>query len=337
MDPLDAAIFRDMDPEAFARLLGTSTDRLSPGCLRLLGSMDFRHRVLKGEERDALLTDVIRRILEEELPVSGEARREAWEKGWGENLRRFVESGGEPEQLVPGYIRPGQLLRFAGEYIAPCQPDFLWNFYTVYRRFVFEEYLAEAGQIFEFGCGPCTNLLMMAELFPGKRIVGADWSHASVALAERVAVVHGLRIEGRLFDMFRPDYRLDIGGGAVITLNALEQLGEKHEAFLSYLLSKGPAVVVNSEPFAELYDEGNLLDSLALRYHRKRGYLEVYLTRLRELEAEGKIEILGTKRVSAGSLFHEGYSLVVWRPIRKPVPPEKNLSCRSGTRDRRDR
>ena len=63
----------------------------------------------------------------------------------------------------------------------------------------------------------------------------------------------------------------------------------------------------------ELYDQNDLFDYVAAAYLRKRGYLQGFLPRLRELEREGVIEILQVQR-TFGSLYHDGYSFVVWRP-----------------------
>jgi hypothetical protein len=68
------------------------------------------------------------------------------------------------------------------------------------------------------------------------------------------------------------------------------------------------------EPLVELYDEQRLVDYLAIKFHRKRGYLEGFLTSLRKLQAEGRIEILEQRRFYFGSIYHEGYSYVAWRP-----------------------
>ncbi len=40
---------------------------------------------------------------------------------------------------------------------------------------------------------------------------------------------------------------------------------------------------------------------------------EPFLTRLKELEKEGRLEILKAQRIFFGSLYHDGYFLVVWR------------------------
>lgn len=47
---------------------------------------------------------------------------------------------------------------------------------------------------------------------------------------------------------------------------------------------------------------------------KNRGYLNGFLDRLKALESEGAIEILGTHR-TFGSLFHDGYTLLVWKPL----------------------
>ena len=69
------------------------------------------------------------------------------------------------------------------------------------------------------------------------------------------------------------------------------------------------------EPTVELYDETNLVDHLAAKFHKKRGYTQGYLPRLKALEAEKKVEILKVKRTYFGSLFMEGFSFIIWRPV----------------------
>jgi hypothetical protein len=68
------------------------------------------------------------------------------------------------------------------------------------------------------------------------------------------------------------------------------------------------------EPTVELYEESELLDYLAAKFHRKRGYTEGFLPRLRELAERGALELVKVKRFNFGSLMMEGYSLMVWKP-----------------------
>src|SRR5260221_122566 len=126
----------------------------------------------------------------------------------------------------------------------------------------------------------------------------------------------GINIKGLPFDFFNPDRSLKLGADAgVLTMCALEQVGPRHGEFLDFLLEKKPAICVNMEPTLELYDQANLADYLAARYHRKRGYLEGYLTKLRELESKGRIKILDTRRFEFGSTYHECYSYTTWNPL----------------------
>ena len=85
---------------------------------------------------------------------------------------------------------------------------------------------------------------------------------------------------------------------------------------MQFLLDRSPALCLNMEPLCELYDQGNLIDYMSYRYHKQRGYLDGYLTRLKQLEGESRIEIVKIQRVLFGNLYHEGYSFVAWRPIR---------------------
>ena len=75
-----------------------------------------------------------------------------------------------------------------------------------------------------------------------------------------------------------------------------------------------PAICVNVEVPYETLDQDNLFDYVAARYIEKRGYLNGYVNRLRELESQGRIEILQVQQ-TFGPLFHNGYAFVAWRPL----------------------
>ena len=136
-------------------------------------------------------------------------------------------------------------------------------------------------------------------------------------LLNLIGKTHHLHIEGRKFDFFNPDFQLEMGAGSIVlAMCALEQIGQKHGKFLEFLLQKSPDLFINMEPLHEFYDKTNLVDYLAMGYHFGREYLTGYLTSLRQLEAEKKIEILQVQRPHFGSLYHEGYSFVVWRPLK---------------------
>jgi hypothetical protein len=298
--------------EDFARRLGVR--ELPAACARLVEGRDFRYEVPQGKTQD----DIVRRVedhIESDRPTKvGEHRADIWESCWSENLDKFRQGGFDPEKLVPDFIKPGQPMRLDREYVVPSSPRFELEFFQVCRAFLFERYFRDAEAVLEFGCGSGFNLLALAQQLPGKRLCGLDWSRSSNEMLNTAGQKLGLPLTGRHFDFFNPDRGVDISPKtAVLTMCALEQVGARHQAFVDFLLEKKPLVVLNMEPLLELYDAANPVDALAIRFHRKRGYLEGLLPSLRQLEAERRIEILETKRFQFGSLYHECYSYIAWR------------------------
>jgi SAM-dependent methyltransferase len=305
----------ELSLEDFARLFGTTIDDIPDDCRELITEMDFRYRELSGDERDKVLLDILKKIGSGQLTVVGKKKRVIWEKGWSENLQNFLKKNYDINELIPRYYRPGQVLRIYRNYATTYDPNFEFNFFKVFRLWFFKKYLKDAESVYEFGCGPGHNLIALAELYPEKRIHGLDWAVASRDLVNKIAEAYKYNITGHLFDMFSPDENMEIANSSVImTIGTLEQLGRDYESFLQFLLKKSPMLCLNVEPFCELYDKNHLLDYIAIKYQEKRKYLVGYLNRLRQLESEGKIEILKTQRMLFGGLHYDGWSFVVWKP-----------------------
>ncbi len=312
---LSSNTYSELTLEDFAHLFGTNVDDIPDDCRDLITKTDFRYRKLSDDERDKVLLDVLKKINSGQLAVVGKEKQAVWEQGWSENLQNFLDKGYDINELIPKYYRPGQVLRLYRNYVTTHDPNFEFNFFKVLRLWLFRKYLKDAEAIYEFGCGPGHNLVALAELYPEKKIHGLDWARASRDLVNKIAEVYKYNITGNLFDMFCPDENLEIpNNSAILTYGALEQMGRDYKSFLEFLLKKSPALCLNVEPFCELYDEDHLLDYLAIKYQRKRNYLEGYLDRLRQLEGEGTIEILKTQRMLFGSLNYDGPSFVVWKP-----------------------
>ena len=108
---------------------------------------------------------------------------------------------------------------------------------------------------------------------------------------------------------------LNFNEAAVITVHSMEQLGTTHHGILDLLLTQFPKLVLHLEPLEELYDKNSLFDQMAMTHHRQREYLSGYLTRIRQLAAEGRVELIVERRLNFGSTWHEAYSLLVWRPV----------------------
>jgi hypothetical protein len=279
-----------------------------------LESHDLRYRRLSDGERDRTLQQVFQTILNQQFWVSGKGQQVKWEDGWLENWRRFEDTH-DLSALVPGFLRKRKLHRFQRAYIEAHDPDFEFHLIDLYRQKVFRRFFASTDSIYEFGCGSGQHLPALVNLFPGKHIGGADWAESSLRIIESLNRTFHWSLEGFRFNMFEPDPRVRLRPAAgLLTVGAMEQLGEDFQAFLDYVLAQAPAVVVHLETIHELYDPENLMDYLARAYDERRNYLRGYLTRLKSLEAEGRVEILEARRAYFGSLYHDGYSLVAWRP-----------------------
>ena len=302
--------------EEFAKLLGTDTNDIQDKCEELLRTYDFSYAVMQTDKYENTLLEVLKVIDSANLSVSGEERKKDWELGWSENLTRFVGNNYDISALIPRYMHKFRGRRLFSQYVHALDDNFEVNFYTVYRHYLFKKYLRDYDYVYEFGCGTGYNLVIMGELFPEKRLIGLDWADSSVELVNKIASVYNSNLSGHNFDYYDPDYDLDIpGNSAFITLNSMEQLGTNYHSFLKFILKKKPAICVNSEPILELYDQNNLLDYLAIRYHTTRNYLNGYLHALEEMNRAGRIELLKVQRVRFGNLFHDGYSFVVWKII----------------------
>jgi hypothetical protein len=193
-------------------------------------------------------------------------------------------------------------------------PLFELNWYKVFQLWLFQTYLKDVEHIYEFGCGPCHNLVTLAQLYPDKNITGLDWAKASVDIANKLGSVYGWKVKGKSFDFFAPDNSFKIQeNSAVITIGGLEQTGQNFGAFIRYIMEKRPKLVIHVEPLLEWYDENNLVDYLAIRFHKYRKYLEGLVLWLEEAASRGQVKILKRNRCYFGSLYHD-YSLLVWKP-----------------------
>jgi hypothetical protein len=156
---------------------------------------------------------------------------------------------------------------------------------------------------------------MLAQMFPGKKIVGLDWAEPACEIVNSMRRLRGWNTEGRLFDFYRPDHSVDIGADSIaFTFAALEQISDGFGPFLDFLLAKRPKLCVFIEPIYEWYDPANFVDHLAMRAHETRNFLKGLPAALQELQRQGRVEILKQHRVEFGSLLHEGYSQIIWRP-----------------------
>ena len=309
--------YTDFSLKDFAESFGVGKNKITGECLKLIKKCDFSYRKLSGKERDDVVIEILNKIANDQQKIGSPERRAVWHKGWQENLNEFVQSGCDLEKLTPKFIRKNQPIRLKGDYVIARNPQFELDYLSVFRLWLFQEYFKNFDNIYEFGCGTGFNLVALSELFPDKSLIGLDFVNSSVELVNKIANSHGIRMRGLLFYMLKPDMNLTIEKNSLIfTFGVIEQLAGRFEKFLQFVLKKSPKLCVHIEPIFELYDPNTLPDYLAIKFHQKRGYSTGFLPRLKQLEKSGKLKILKVKRLFFGSIFMEGYSLIIWKPKR---------------------
>ncbi len=304
-------------PEDFAESFGTTAEDISKCCTDLIKDKDFGYTIIDGVERDKLILNILKRIDADKQVIGDAKRQQVWEEGWKENLDEFISSSYDLNKLIPKFIRAGQPVRYNLKYIQPSNPNFELNYFTVFRQWLFKNYLSSYRHIYEFGCGTGFNLAALAQLYPEKKLYGLDFVPSSAELVNKIAEHYGYNISGHLFDMIHPNTSFALEpGSAVYTIGSIEQLAGNFKPFIDYLLKQPVSLCVHVEPVPELYDENNLLDYLAIRFLNKRGYTRGFLSHLMSLKSEKMIDILKVKRLYFGSLFMEGYNCIIWHPNR---------------------
>jgi hypothetical protein len=278
---------------------------------QIFTKLNLQYEKINIEERDRYIISVIDYLLSSAVVSSGEHRISDWENGWKENLDMYKNSG-DINSIIPKYHGKHTLVHWRQEMVRPVTPLFDYLIHTFLVDWVFEKYLHSVDTILEFGCGPAYHLLRFKNINNKANFVGLDWAESS---QEIIKELNKTNIVGRNFNYFNPDYTLDIKpNSGIITIASLEQIGDKFDLFLNFLLEKKPVICVHLEPIDEVLNQNNLIDRLSMLYFKKRNYLKGFVTKLKHLEDEGKVEIVNIQRTYTGSYFVEGHTLVVWKP-----------------------
>lgn len=297
-----------------ARMFKCRTDELPPRIFSGIDRVNTTYRDANREELASHVLQVLKQVTSPGITRTREENLAAFEKGWADNLMSADGGVISMDSLKARYFRGSKLLRYDKKLIVADNHDLEYDLFTLVRYLLFERYLSAYEDIFELGCGSCQNLLMLSEMFPGKKLCGMDWASASIRIAKLLSSSQQRNITGILFDMLNPTANVVLSpGSAVFTIHALEQIGTQHDKLLSYIVAARPGIVWHYEPIVEFYDPDNLLDYLAILYSQKRNYLSGFWPALCRLQEQRKIEILEATRPYLGGVIHES-SLIVWRP-----------------------
>lgn len=300
----------------FAKVFGTKPNDIPKTCRTIISKSDFRYNKIPPKEKIVLMDKIEKNIKDNGFSVAGKSLRSFWRNKWSNQFKNFVAKDYKIEALSPEYfIKP--MHRFDKGFIAPLDKDFEVNWSRIYKYWLFGKYFKNIDTIYEFGCGTGVNMAILANLFPKKRLHCSDWVEPSVKISNLMAKKFNWNLSSFIFDMFHPNYNIEIPkNSAFLTFSSLEQLGKDYMDFLEFAIQKKPTLFVTVDSIEELYDKNDRYDRLALKFIKKRSYLTNYLTRLQDLEKKGKIKIIKTQRINFGNLYHDGYSYVVWRPVK---------------------
>ena len=267
-------------------------------------------------ERDEIILKIIKELSNPSVVRAGEERRGQWDLGWKENLESFLDTR-DVDFLLPRYFGKYPIIRWNQDLYRVSNSRDEVNMLALVEYWIFEKYLSDLPAVYEFGCGTGHNLIRLREVNKKAKLVGLDWAKSSQEIISKLVDKNILTNAGCYnFDFFHPDSSLALDSASgVYTVAALEQIGPNFLPFVDFILSKKPKICVHIEPIAELLDETNLIDFLSVQYFKKRHYLDGFLSHLEDLESTGKIKLLSTKRSYVGSLFVDGYSIIVWYPL----------------------
>ncbi|MBL6945208.1 MAG: hypothetical protein ISR47_01060 [Rhodospirillales bacterium] len=311
---VDDVYTQRLDVASFADGLGVAVEDVPLGSKAIIDQSDLCYREINAEECKRLEGEILGRINAGGLSRSGPSRHREWEDGWAENLEQFRLSGGDVRSLTPKYYTRRNVHRFFGRFVEARSQTFEVDWFRAFIRCLFHRYFIGVDGVVEFGCGPGYNLVDLADEFANIQLIGCDWANSACELIDELAIVLKIPLRSRLFDMFDPDMNFQIPEGySVLTVGALEQIGERFEKFLDYLISQRPRVCVHVEPLVELYRQTDPFDALAVQYHKARGYLTGYLPEIRRRALAGEIVIEREVRCHVGGLYHEN-AVLVWRP-----------------------
>jgi hypothetical protein len=301
----------------YCELFGCTTEEIKEYC-RSLVLENLYYRQLSKKERDELLFKIIREINSDIFSKAGAHRHKDWINGWQENLNEFVKDKcSDLATLIPKYYYKNGPIRYFGDYVMPISDSFVFKVTNIFRTYIFKKYLKHVDNIFEFGCGTAHHLAYMAKLYPEKKYYGLDWAISSQEIISLLRRNFRLDIQGINYDFFNIKNGLILGeNSGVFTFGALEQVGTNHNHFINFLIEQKPKICINVECLHELYDLSKLSDYLGYQYHKKRKYLEGFLTKLRELEKEKIIKIFNVYHQKFGNVYNDTHSYVIWKPIR---------------------
>ncbi len=300
--------------EDFEKVLGF---KFSEESKNKINSYNISLTKLTEEELKDNINFIEELLSKPDIVRAGSHRINDWNFGWGQNSDEFAATN-DIRSLIPKYFAKYRFVRFNNEMFKTNNPESELNMLRVLQHYVFEKYCKQNDikNFYEFGCGTGHNLLALNDMSNNNgNYYGFDWSSSPADIFENIRKNINPNFQFNVFDFTEPNYSVNIREDSIVfTFAALEQIGNKHEKFINFLIEKKPKLCVHLEPVTELLSSDDKLQNLSIRYINKRNYLSNFYNTLK-IDKKDKVNILDAKRTTFGSFLLEGYSLIAWRPI----------------------
>lgn len=304
-------MINNISKEDFERCFG---EELTSFLKEKIKNFDLSYRELSKQESNDIVLKILSYLYKDTDAIiqAGQHRLGDWESGWQENAEEFLRYK-EFNFLIPKYFGKYPYIRWNKEIIKPCNKDMEYNLVSILQYWIFEKFLKDCSNIYEFGCGTGHNLLRVKEVNPEAQAFGLDWSSSSQQSIANINKVFNTNFKYDKFDFFNlnSEFYLEKNSG-VYTFAALEQVGDKYKSFIDFLLKNNPKICFHIEPIGEYLDDENLYDFLSKKYFEKRNYLVNFKNYMYKLQEQKKINIIFEKESFIGSMFINGYSIIAW-------------------------
>ncbi len=294
----------------FQKFFGTK--KLPSIFLKEIKINKLKYRDLSSSENKKIFDLLENTLKNKKLNKSGKKYKKKWNVGWNENLDLLKKKRKNP--LIPKYFNKYKYARIGGKIYKTETNFFDYKLLKLITSFIFIKYFKNSRNILEFGAGTGHNLVNLSRFNKLAKLHALDWAQETKKICNLLK--KDINIEGHTFDYFNPKVNFSLNKNwSCFTIASLEQVGLNYKKFIDLIIKKKPKLVVNLEPIAELLDKNSELENLSIKYFLKRNYLKDYLNYLKKLEKKKKIKIIKTRKSYFGSLYINGYSLIVWKPI----------------------
>ena len=274
--------------------------------------------IIDGEKKVKLINKIIESIfVSQNFRVIKKNSLDVWNKGWGEIYDKIKNKKFDENSIVPQYFSLHKVLRFQNEYIK-THKYFAYHMDQLIRKLVLYKFVNRNSNIIELGSGTGNNQILINKLFPKVKQTASDWSSSSLSINRLISkkIKKDIKIVKLNMINLKGWENLEINKNSLLlTTHSLEQLSDYSSNLLQKILDSNFKRVINIEPIIENYDHDNLLDFLAISYHKKRNYLINWLSNLQKLERKKEIKFIFNKRFKFGDKFHEAYSVIVWEKL----------------------